>query len=246
MSENTIRVCHVTNSVGPMTGPANHAVALTKYTNTQAGILAWFQSDSFSGEEYLKTMCLNAPNTAIGIDSRTLKRAKDFLNKFDIIHAHHPHSGTFSKLIAWNLGKSIVSTEGSSHQKFTRKGRIANGLTNLLADRVTCVSNTVCGTFSKWEKLLLQNCNLETIYTGVDLEFIDGTNPSYWPGKDKIQNDSIVIGNAGRLGPPKAQDTLIRAIARVNESSDRSIELVIAGEGELRPNLEAIVQDENI
>ncbi len=237
-----MRVCHVVNAVGPTTGPANHAVALVKYADVEAGILSWFDARPFDEQELLtEVTCLDAPRDTFGLDRTTYRRARDVIDRYDVVHAHHPHSGSFAKLIGRRLGKVLVSTEGSDHDKFTRKGRVANGLTNAFADRVTCVSQSVHDSFSRWEDALLSPEQVEVVYTGVDLEKVADRRTSDWNVLDEtdVDPDSILVSNAARLSYVKAHETLIRAVAKADRRLDADVELVVAGDGERREFLEA-------
>jgi glycosyltransferase involved in cell wall biosynthesis len=243
-----ISVCHMVNAVGPTSGPANHAAALVKYTDVEAGILAWFWSEPFDGSEILDVETLEAPDTTLGIDLETYRRATEVLADYDVVHVHHPHSGTFGKLIGRRLGKKLVSTEGSNHDKFTRQGRIGNGLTNVLTDTVTCVSGSVYESFAAWEKAILPDDSVEIVYTGVDIDKIDRRNSVNWRLEDHVSLDTnaITVGTAGRLAEMKAHDTLIRGVAQANSLGAVPVELVIAGDGELRTKLEALARKEGI
>jgi glycosyltransferase involved in cell wall biosynthesis len=55
-----------------------------------------------------------------------------------------------------------------------------------------------------------------------------------------------VVGHAASFTEQKAQDVLIRAIARANRVGDVPIELVIAGDGSLRGYLEEMVHQEGV
>lgn len=236
-----MRICHVLNAVNPTTGPANHAIALEKHTDADVGVLAWFDREPFDEEELLYDVtCLSAPRQRFGLDRATYKWASKHLKEYDLIHAHHPHSGSFAKFIGWQQGKTLVSTEGSNHDKFTRKGRIANGLTNTFSDRVTCVSQSVYDSFSTWEAALLNPEQVEVIYTGVDLTKIARRTETDWDvaAETDVSSDSILVSTAARFHYVKAHETLIRGVAAANEQSEIDIELVIAGDGDRRQFLE--------
>lgn len=57
--------------------------------------------------------------------------------------------------------------------------------------------------------------------------------------------DQLLIGAAGRLAPEKAFDLLIRALAELRLQGHRA-RLVILGEGDDRPRLEALIREHNL
>lgn len=237
-----ISVCHVINAFGETTGPANHAVAIDKLPGFDVGLLGWFKTAPFDGDDRLRTYDLNAPDTTLGVDWSTLKRASGILSGYDIVHTHHPHSATFCKLLARTIGVPTVFTYGTDPSKYTVKGRLANGLTNRFADRVTCVSPAILAEIPGWERRLTKGAPIEVVYTGVDLEYLETARDHEWYLHDtaNIPETAWTVGHAGRLMRAKGQDTLIRAIARTNEVLDEHVYLVIAGDGELQERLESL------
>lgn len=108
------------------------------------------------------------------------------------------------------------------------------------ADVQTAISNGVAETLAQCSGVPRQK--IVTIYNGVvDAESVkqkvgeEVDHPWFQP------NSPPVILSAGRLVPQKDLPTLLRAFARVRAT--RQARLVILGEGELRPQLEALAQD---
>jgi glycosyltransferase involved in cell wall biosynthesis len=169
---------------------------------------------------------------------------RSVFTEYDVIHTHHPHSGFYAKLIAARLNKPIVHTEHNNHDGFTRKGRIANGLTNPLADTVACVSESVRQSFFRWERALLNDSTVSVVPNGVDLDRLNAAADRSWSVHDvtEIDREAILVGSAGMLTEQKAHDVLIEGVDRANKQSDCPIELVISGDGELREDLETQIQ----
>ncbi|XGI84218.1 glycosyltransferase family 4 protein [Halorutilales archaeon Cl-col2-1] len=246
--EEDIRVCHVVNSVGESSVPADIAVAITRYTDVEADILAWFNADEFDNDDIIDVSCVNAPDNVLGVSRETYAKARDTLKEYDIIQAHHNHSGTYAKIIGLRNGIPVISTEQNNHVGFTRKGRLANGITNAWADRITCVSQSVYESFNKWEHLLIDDGDVRIIYNGVDIERIEEFRDLDWSVRDEIgiSEDIVLMGTAGMLTEQKAHDTLIQALLRANKKTNEEIHLVIAGDGELRDHLKNIAKNEDI
>jgi glycosyltransferase involved in cell wall biosynthesis len=165
--------------------------------------------------------------------------AKSILSEFDIVHTHHPHSGFYGKLIAKRLGKPIVHTEHNNHDGFTRKGRIANGITNTFTDTVVCVSESVRESFTRWEDIIVNDRKICVINNGVNIDRLEAAKELEWSIHDvaDIDTDATVVGSAGMLTEQKGQDVLIEAVDQANAESEQQIELVISGDGPLRDEL---------
>jgi glycosyltransferase involved in cell wall biosynthesis len=235
-----LSVCHVVNALGDTSMPGDLATTQASLDSfDRVGVLSWFDIDSFRGVDSIETVCLDVPDT-LRITAEQYATAKSVFAEYDIIHTHHPHSGFYAKLIATRLGKPIIHTEHNHHDGFTRKGRIANGLTNPLADAVACVSESVRDSFFRWERTLCADPELSVINNGVDLDRLEAATDQEWSVYDAadINPDAVVVGSAGMLTEQKAHDILIEGVDRANSQSDRPIELVISGDGELREELE--------
>lgn len=237
-----IRVCHVVNAVGTTSVPADIASALMEYTDIAAGVLAWFQVERFDGINKISVHCVNAPDDTLGVNPRVIRETYDILGNYDIVQTHHPHSGTYAKIIAKLQRKKIVSTEQNSHVAFTRKGLVANAVTNVLADEVTCVSDAVRRSLRSWERALLDDDHVRVIYNGVDLDRIRRSRDIDWSVYDvaAVDPNAILVGNAAMFTEQKAHDTLVRAITRARE--EVNVELVLAGDGKKRDQIERLVR----
>jgi glycosyltransferase involved in cell wall biosynthesis len=238
-------ICYVVNSVASTSVPATIATALVDYEEVDVDILAWFNAEPFEGDDRVGVTCLDAPRETMGLDRRTYRNACDTLQEYDLIQAHTNHSGSFAKAIGHRLGIPLVSREGNTRNGFTRKGRIANGLTNGLADRIVPNSRAVYDSFLRWERLLIDDDQVEIIPNGVDLEWIDSACSSDYDVHDRfhIPRRSIVVGTASVISEQKALDNLVRGIAVANERSNCRLDLVIAGDGPCRSEIETLVEN---
>lgn len=247
MGSQSLRVCHVVNAIGETTGPADHAVALQKHTDVDVGVLAWFKEAPFEGMDDLETHCLHAPNTALGVDRRTLREARRVLREYDVVHTHHPHSATFAKLVGRLEGTALVFTSGTDHRSFTRRGRVANGLTNALVDRMTCVSPSVRDSMKRWERAVVGSDRIQVVYTGVDLSRTRAASEVEWDVREEaeVPPGTTLVGHAARLTDAKGQDTLIRGFARARDRIGDG-HLLVAGDGDVRTELERIAGAEGV
>jgi len=241
-----IRVCFVVNAVGETSVPADIATGIAKYTEIDVDILAWWEATSFHDEERVTVTELNAPNTTLGIDRRIYASCRERLSSYDVIQAHHCHSGSFAKAIAKRVGIPSVSREGNMRRGFTRAGRIANGLTNPLSARIVCNSPAVYASFRRWERALLDKSTVEIIPNGVELSRIDRHAADHSPIRQAAIDDGMVVGTAGMLTEQKDHETLIRAVAAASTRLDTNLILVIAGDGDRRSDLEAMADSLDI
>lgn len=238
-------VCYVVNSVSETSVPATIATALVDEEDMSVDILAWFDAESFEGDDRVGVHCLDAPDSTTGLDRETYRGARKQLQKYDLIQAHHNHSGSFAKIIGHRLGIPLVSREGNVRSGFTREGRIANGLTNGLADRIVPNSRTVYESFRRWERLLLDEDNVEIIHNGVDVDRIDIAVEGESDLRERfgIAESAIVVGTAAVITQQKALDVFVEGVHNADGQSDREIHAIIAGDGPHRSRIEALVAE---
>ena len=198
----------------------------------QVGILAWFDVEAFQNMDQIHTTSLDVANT-VRITRSQYAKAKSILSEYDIIHTHHPHSGFYGKLIAKRLGKPVIHTEHNNHSGFSQKGRAANGMTNILADAVVCVSESVRESLFPWEDAIVKNSKISVINNGVDITRLEAARELNWSIHDvvEINPEAVVVGSAGMLTEQKAHSVLIEAVDRANAESERPIEMVISCDG---------------
>lgn len=243
-----MRVCYVVNDIDHTSVPATIATALVDNYDISIDVLAWFDASQFQDDELISVRCLDAPRSALGVDTQTYRTAVDELRRYDLIQVHECHSGAIAKVIGRKLGIPMVSREGNMRRGFTREGRIANGLTNRLVDAIVCNSRAVYNSFKRWERIMTRSVDIEVIPNGVDINRIDDTATGTWDLRDTfgIPDDTVIVGTASVVDEQKSLSTLVRAIRVANEQSRKRLDLVIAGDGPLRPELERLAVEEHI
>jgi glycosyltransferase involved in cell wall biosynthesis len=237
-----LRICHVVNSVRDTSMPGDLATTQAELDAvSEVSILAWFEVEPFRNDDLVDCHCLNVPRGTFRITRSQYGAATELLSGYDVVHTHHPHSGFYGKLIATRLRKPIVNTEHNNRDGFSRKGRIANGLTNVFADRVAPVSVSVRDSSARWERALLRDGRVQVINNGVDTERIVAARSIDWSIHDvaDVDPEAVIVGSAGMLTEQKAHEVLIEAVDRANDQSPVPIELVISGDGELRAELQS-------
>ena len=239
----TINVCYVLNTVSQTNAVTTLAAALAEYEDVNVDILAWFNAESFDGDDRVDVYCVEAPRSTVGMTMRTYRDACSQFKKYDIIQAHTNHSGTFAKTIGYRLGIPLVSREGNTRDGFNRLGRVTNGLTNGFADRIVPNSRAVYDSFTSWERLLIDDDDVEIIPNGVDLDRIDRARNSDYDIRQQfaIPEDAVVVGTVSVISEQKGYDTLVSALAAANNRSDQRLDLIIAGDGPRRSEVESQV-----
>lgn len=243
-----LTVCHIVNSVLDNSMPADLATAQQDHDAIDdVGILTWFRAEPFQDDDTVEIECLDIPSGRFSIGRDHYANTASVLKEYDIVHTHHPHSGFYGKIVARRLGKPIITTVHNVQDAFTMKGRIADGVTNVFADRVVPVSESVRDSFAWWERRLMNDDKIRVINNGVDLDRIEAGKSADWSIHDlvNIEPNAVIVGSAGMLVKQKAHDVLIEAVDRANERSDRQIELVMSGAGELQEELEAQIAASN-
>ena len=150
----------------------------------------------------------------------------------DVVHAHMVHANIFTRLnrIGRKVSKLICTAHSSNEGGKIRM--LAYKYTNFLSDFNTNVSqNAVCefirsGAFT-------QN-NLCHVYNGIDLDYFKNN-------QNKEQKENISLLAVGRFNDAKDYPNLLKAITLVVQQYP-NIHLNIAGDGELRSDIETLIE----
>jgi glycosyltransferase involved in cell wall biosynthesis len=112
--------------------------------------------------------------------------------------------------------------------------------THRLADRIVAVSEAVKSHLIEAEAI--GPSRIVVIPNGVNPALYENLDPAMSRQSFELPPDEMIVGAAGRLTPVKDFGNLIRAIARVH-AAGIPMRLVLAGEGPLRSNLEALAKE---
>jgi glycosyltransferase involved in cell wall biosynthesis len=159
-----------------------------------------------------------------------------------IVHCHHYSPLVYGALARlWSPGLRVVFTEHGrlSDAAPSRKRRMAN----MVFARVPRAAFAVSADLR--EHLIAEGfppARIGVIHNGIDV------GPPPQPSDRQavrarlgVADDALVIGTIARLDPVKDLGSLIRAVAGM--SGDRSVMLVIIGDGPERQNLERLASD---
>ena len=128
---------------------------------------------------------------------------------------------------------SAITVKNSHLNKFLFKRIITKVLVNSEETKKTISTNF---------PFLLSENKIELIYNGIDIKKYDSEDflPIYKPNKNEI-----IIGNAGRMVNQKNQIDLIKIASHLKKKGVK-FKMIIAGDGNLKPELEKLSSDLNL
>lgn len=198
----------------------------------------------FFTSENLRLTSLGKRNQ--GVDLFLILRLRKFIseNKFHIVHVHNPGTLIYGSIAAKLAGvKVIVNTEHGYSSSISRKKKLAESLLR------NCISTTIavcdalkrylCLTHSVKEEKVVVICN------GIDANRYFTPDVNLELRKEMGKENKIVIGAIGRLDPIKGHKVLLEAFSECLRQN-RSIKLVVVGDGPLRRPLENVANSLNI
>lgn len=153
----------------------------------------------------------------------------------DVVHAHMVHANIFTRInrIGCAIPKLICTAHNSNEGGRLRM--IAYRLTNFLSDFNSNVSQEA--TESLISKGAFNKNNLTTVYNGIDLS-------KFKSFKTAKKNDEIMVLSVGRFNEQKDYPNLFKAIKILKDNSlIEKVKFYIAGDGDLRPQLEKTIED---
>ena len=174
-------------------------------------------------------------NNLYGLYSAS-KKYKKLIKDFqpDVVHSHMVHANIFARInrIGCAIPKLICTAHNSNEGGQLRM--LAYKYTNFLSDLNTNVSQEASD--SLISKGAFNKNNLITVYNGIDLNkflFLD----------KNISSNELSFLSVGRFNEQKDYPNLLRAIATFHESlKQKKCMLSIAGDGELRPQIEELIE----
>lgn len=161
--------------------------------------------------------------------------------KPDVVHSHMVHANIFTRLIQIASPiKKLICTAHSSDEG-GRFRMVLYRLTHNLAHTTTNVSNDATMSFEK--KNAVPKNGVLTIYNGVNLNNFkyDASARAEINIEFNLHPDVKVILAVGRFSRPKNYPNLLNAIKILKEKANLPFKLLIAGDGELRIEIEQLI-----
>ena len=161
----------------------------------------------------------------------------------DVVHSHMVHANIFTRLvrIATPIKKLICTAHNSDEGGRLRM--LAYRFTHNLADLTTNVSNEAVQAFI--EKKAVPDSDIITTYNGIDLSrfFYNSEAKNKILNELNINTNSYLILAVGRFSEQKDYPNLLHAFKILKNKSIGVIKLIIAGDGELRSEIEKIIDE---
>ena len=175
---------------------------------------------------------LNSASNVFSASRKYKKIIRDFSP--DVIHSHMIHANIFARLnhLSFKYIRLICTAHNSNEGG--RMRMLAYKLTNFLSNLNTNVSQEASK--SLISKGAFNKNNLITVYNGIDLNKFNFFN------KDKNSNELSFL-SVGRFNKQKDYPNLFQAISILKNTINKEVKFYIAGDGELRPQLEQLIVD---
>lgn len=171
------------------------------------------------------------------------KRLKKVIISFkpDIIHSHMIHANLLARIVRLSCPvKKLICTAHSNNEG----GKIRMALyrvTHNLADLTTNVSNDATKSFEL--KKAVPVGDMKTIYNGIDLEkyFFRALAKNNIKKEFNLSENTKILLAVGRFDKAKDYPNLLNAMNILKNSDDLEFKLLIAGDGELRGEIENLI-----
>ena len=161
----------------------------------------------------------------------------------DIVHAHDPH-GVAMAALALSMSTQLAKPPlvAARRVDFHLKGNALSRWKYRQVDCFICASDAIRG-------MLVADgvpaARAVTVHEGIDLGRVDAAPVASLHAELWLPHHAPVVGNVAALVPHKGQRHLIEAAAIVIQKLPDA-RFVIAGEGELRPQLERMIKERHL
>lgn len=164
----------------------------------------------------------------------------------DIVHTHMVHANILGRLIRTTtpMAKLICTAHNSNEGGYIRQ--LAYRTTHKLADLTTNVSETAVASFEASQAV--PKGSMRRVYNGVSFDSFS----YYSMAKEDVlkelslSNKEKIILAVGRFNKQKNYFNLLKSISYLKKSTNVNFVLLIAGDGELRKEIEAFIVELNL
>lgn len=156
----------------------------------------------------------------------------------DIVHTELG-GDIYGKIAAKLAGiKVIISTEQNVSANDNFINYFLKKWTASWSNKIIAISSAVKNDLIK--KYQVAPAKIELFFNGLNVEKFKQSDEVK---KERLEIDPVIIGSIGRLSPQKNFSLLFKALAQVKE---KNFKCLIAGEGDLRPQLEQEIKELNL
>jgi glycosyltransferase involved in cell wall biosynthesis len=169
-----------------------------------------------------------------------------------IVHTHAAKAGALGRLAAWRAGVPVIVHTFHGHVFHSyfspTKTRVFLGIERFLAKK----SSAIIAISKEQKRELVKDfriCKEEkmrVIPLGFDLERFRTDKEKKrlaFRSEFQIKDDEIAIGIVGRLAPVKDHALFLHGLKRVLDNTNRKVRAFIIGDGETRPEVEALARE---
>ena len=184
-----------------------------------------------------------APKTEMDLSaawrlSRIVKQLKP-----DVLHAHDPH-GVAMAALALSMSTQLAKPPlvAARRVDFHLRG---NSLSRWKYRQVDCF---ICASEAIRQMLVgdgVPSGRTVTVHEGIDIERVERAEPANLHGEFWLPHQAPLVGNVAALVPHKGQRHFVEAAHLVVQQVPDA-RFIIAGEGELRPQLERQIKDHRL
>ena len=161
--------------------------------------------------------------------------------KPDVVHSHMIHANLLARLVRLTCPINKLICTAHSNNEGGKFRMYLYRITHNLADLTTNVSNDAKKSFEL--KKAVPIGGIETIYNGIDLNkyFFRNFAKANIKKEFNLSDDTKILLAVGRFDKAKDYPTLLTAISTVKNNSNLKFKLLIAGDGELRSEIENLI-----
>jgi len=166
-------------------------------------------------------------------------------HKIDVLHCHQYTPSVYGAFASIFTGTKVIFTE---HGRFypdrsSWKRKYINPFLVKLTDHITAISKATKQALVNYE--YIPASKIEVIYNGIAELQISDAAARQLREELSISDDTLILGTISRLDPIKNHRLLISTFAIVQKKYP-NLSLLVVGDGEIRPELETLVDELNI
>lgn len=192
-----------------------------------------------------------------GSDRAAYLKIKSLIQQFrpDIVHTHAAKSGTIGRLAAYSCKVPVILHTFHGHvfhsyfskwktKTFIQIERYLAGRSSGIIAISDLQKEELCHTYR-----ICPEEKIRTIPLGLDLnKFSDDQERKRAAFRERyfIAPDEIAIGIIGRIVPVKNHSLFVAAVARLLAQTTEKLRIVVIGDGDMRPQMEAEFNNANI
>ncbi len=161
----------------------------------------------------------------------------------DVVHSHMVHANIIMRIVrVMNPMTKLISTAHNSNEGGKLR-MLAYRLTHHFSDTSTNVSQEATAAFEAMRAVPVNG--MKTVYNGIDLNRFtyDVNAKSELAEELNVTDDYKIILAIGRFSEQKDYPNLLNAIQLFKAENETPFKLLIAGDGDLRPSIEQLINE---